>query len=255
MNTLLTVNNLSRDYLDPKTKNIFHAIKNISFTVKQGQIISFVGPNGAGKTTLLKCISNYLVPTSGSVNFLQTNLLKYPKKARQNLGIVFGGDRGFYNLASARDNLEFFARLLNVKEKYIKENVEDALNTVNLTKVADKNVGTYSKGMLQRLHIARGLVNKPKLLMLDEPTAGLDVESVLTIRKLIKNLANQGCGIILTSHNMEDIENLADQIYLIGAGIIHYAGNLNGVKKFAHVKSSSSLTDAYLAIANQLKRK
>lgn len=253
--TLLQAKNITRYYSDSKNKTNFLAIKDISFSVHSGEIISFVGPNGAGKTTLLKCISNYLVPTSGTVNILETDLLKHPEEARQHLGIVFGGERGFYNLATARDNLEFFARLLNVKEKDINKNVEEALNIVNLTEVADKNVASYSKGMLQRLHIARGLVNKPKILILDEPTAGLDVESVLTIRKLIKTLAKGGSGIILTSHNMEDIENLADKIYLIGAGKIHYAGTLTGVKKFAKVDSSSSLTDAYLAIADQLKRK
>lgn len=253
--TLLQAKNITRYYQDNRNKSKFLAIENISFSLHSGEIISFVGPNGAGKTTLLKCISNYLIPSSGSINILEVNLLKHPRKARQNLGIVFGGDRGFYNSATARDNLEFFARLLNVKEKDIHINVNKALNIVNLEEVADKNVASYSKGMLQRLHIARGLVNNPKILMLDEPTAGLDVESVLTIRKLIKDLANQGCGIILTSHNMQDIESLADKIYLIGAGKIHYAGNLTGIRNFAHVDSSSSLTDAYLAIANQLKRK
>ncbi|TSO25537.1 ABC transporter ATP-binding protein [Lactobacillus sp. LL6] len=254
-NTVLKANNISRYYTDEKTKESFHAIEDISFSVHQGEVVSFVGPNGAGKTTLLKSISNYLVPTSGTVEIMGINLLHHPKKARQNLGVVFGGDRGFYNNASARDNLEFFARLLDVKEKDIKHNVSEALETVNLLDVADKNASTYSKGMLQRLHIARGLVNKPQILMLDEPTVGLDIESVIAIRDLVKKLADSGCGIILTSHNMNDIETLADKIFLIGGGKIHYEGSLEGVKQFAKVDNNASLADAYLAISDELKRK
>ena len=144
---------------------------------------------------------------------------------------------------------------LGVKERHIKSNVQHALETVNLANVADKKAGSYSKGMLQRLHIARGLVNHPKILMLDEPTAGLDIESVISIRKLVKKLANDGCGIILTSHDMTDIETLADRIFLIGGGKIYYEGSITGVKEFAHVDETASLTDAYLAVANKLKRK
>lgn len=97
-----------------------------------------------------------------------------------------------------------------MKEKDVKNNVREALEIVNLVDVADEEAASYSKGMLQRLHIARGLVSKPQILMLDEPTAGLDVESVMTVRKLIRSLANKGRAIILTSHNMADIENLAE---------------------------------------------
>lgn len=254
-NLVLKANNIIRYYIDPKTKTSFHAIEDISFNVYAGEVVSFVGPNGAGKTTLLKSISNYLVPNSGQVEIMGIDLLKNPKRARRNLGVVFGGDRGFYSNASARDNLEFFARLVDVKEKDIKQNVEEALATVNLLDVADKKAGTFSKGMLQRLHIARSLVNQPKILMLDEPTAGLDIESVLAIRKLVKHLAKTGCGIILTSHNMNDIETLADRIFLIGGGRIHYQGNLEGLKTFAQVDQNANLTQAYLAISEDLKRK
>lgn len=253
-NIVLQANKITRYYKE-KNKPTFHAIDDISFSVHEGEVVSFVGPNGAGKTTLLKSISNYLVPTSGTIEIMGIDLLKYPKKARRNLGVVFGGDRGFYNSATARDNLEFFARLLDVKERDIKQNVQEALEIVNLADVAEKNAGAFSKGMMQRLHIARGLVNKPKILMLDEPTVGLDIESVLAIRSLVKKLAASGCGIILTSHNMNDIETLADRIFLIGSGRIHYEGSLEGVKEFAKVDSNASLADAYLAVAEQLKRK
>ena len=252
--TVLKADKITRYYKE-KGKPTFHAIEDISFSVHEGEVVSFVGPNGAGKTTLLKSISNYLVPTSGKIEIMGTDLLRYPKKARRSLGVVFGGDRGFYNSATARDNLEFFARLLDVKERDIKKNVQGALEIVNLADVAEKNAGSFSKGMTQRLHIARGLVNKPKILMLDEPTVGLDIESVLAIRSLVKKLAASGCGIILTSHNMDDIETLADKIFLIGSGKIHYEGSLEGVKEFAKVDSNASLADAYLAVAEQLKRK
>lgn len=251
--TIFKAHNITRYY---KEKNsIFRAVNGISFELHAGEVISFVGPNGAGKTTLIKSISNYLIPNSGQIEVDGIDLSKSPRQARKKMGIVFGGDRGFYNNASARDNLEFFARIIGVKEKDVKSNVQQALKTVNLTHVADKNAGSYSKGMLQRLHIARGLVNHPQILMLDEPTAGLDVESVISIRKLVKKLVNEGRGIILTSHNMTDIETLADRIFLIGGGKIHYEGSITGLKQFAHVDETASLTDAYLAVADELKRK
>lgn len=253
-NIVLSAKNVKR-YYENENKEQFHAVDEISFNLHRGEIISFVGPNGAGKTTLLKSISNYLLPTSGEIKIKGIDLLKNPRKARSELGVVFGGDRGFYNYASARANLEFFARLLNVKEKDVKNNVQEALEIVNLADVADENAASYSKGMLQRLHIARGLVSKPQILMLDEPTAGLDVESVMTVRKLIKTLADEGRAIILTSHNMADIENLAEKIYLIGSGKIHFSGTVNEIKKFAHVDANTSLEEAYLAIAPTLKRK
>lgn len=252
-NTIFKAHNITRYYKEKN--NVFHAVNGISFELHAGEVISFVGPNGAGKTTLIKSISNYLVPNSGQIEVDGIDLSKKPRQARRKMGIVFGGDRGFYNNASARDNLEFFARILGVKEKNIKSNAQQALETVNLAHVADKKAGSYSKGMLQRLHIARGLVNHPQILMLDEPTAGLDVESVISIRKLIKKLANEGRGIILTSHDMTDIETLADRIFLIGGGKIRYEGSIAGVKQFAHVDETASLTDAYLAVADKLKRK
>ena len=245
-NTIFKADNITRDYKDKK--KTFHAIKNISFELHAGEVISFVGPNGAGKTTLIKSISNYLVPTSGQVEVEGVDLIKYPRKARKKMGIVFGGDRGFYYGATARENLEFFARVVGVKERNIKSNVQEALKTVNL-------VSAYSKGMLQRLHIARGLVNHPKILMLDEPTAGLDIESVISIRQLVKRIASEKRGIILTSHNMSDIESLADRIFLIGGGMIHFEGSIQEVKKFAGVENNASLADAYLAVADQLKRR
>lgn len=254
-NIVLQANNIKRYFKDKKAKKFFHAVDGISFELHKGEVISFVGPNGAGKTTLLKSISGYLIPTSGNVEIMGIDLQKRPRQARQYLGVVFGGDQGFYNNASAWDNLAFFGRLLNVKERDLAANVKQALQTVDLLDVANKNVGSYSKGMLQRLHIARGLVNKPQILMLDEPTAGLDVESVITVRKLIKRLAKSGRAIILTSHNMSDIETLADKVYLIGSGVIHYSGSIAGVKKYAKVKPEATLTQAYLAVAPSLKRK
>ena len=158
-NIIFKALNITRFY---KEKNdIFHAVSGISFELHAGEVISFVGPNGAGKTTLIKSISNYLIPNLGQIEVEGIDLTKKPRQARKQMGIVFGGDRGFYNNATARDNLEFFARILGVKERHIKSNVQHALETVNLANVADKKAGSYSKGMLQRLHIARGLVNHP----------------------------------------------------------------------------------------------
>lgn len=248
-NTVLQAQHISRHY------GTFKAVDDISFNLNAGEIISFLGPNGAGKTTLLKIISNYLAPSSGSVEICGISLSKHPRQARQKLGVVFGGEHGFYERASARDNLAFFARLMGVKEKEIKIKVEKALKIVNLWDVAEKECGKFSRGMKQRLHIARGLVHDPEILLLDEPTASLDVESVHAIRELIVAIAKTGKSIILTSHMLEDIDTTADKIYLIGGGKIHYAGSPLGIREFAKVSASQSLEEAYLALADTLKRR
>lgn len=253
-NIVLQADNIKKYFKTKKNKEQFKAVDGISFKVHAGEIVSFVGPNGAGKTTLIKCISNYLVPNVGSVSIMGLDLSKNTMLARRKLGVVFGGDLGFYNAASARDNLEFFARILDVPEKNIKHNVEHALEIVELQDVAQNNVRSFSKGMLQRLHIARGIVNDPQILLLDEPTAGLDVESVMIIRNFIKKLAVNNKGIILTSHNMSDIETLADKLFLIGAGKIYASGSIDEIKRLAGEDSSISLEQTYLKIADKLKR-
>ncbi len=254
MDVGISLKNITREF---KTKQeTFVAVNDVSFSVNKGEIFSIVGPNGAGKTTLVKMLSNYLLPTSGEIMIDEVDVLKSGFK-NIDFSVVFGGEQGFYNNVSALDNLLFFARIQNVSSHKIKENALSALKRVNLSDVASKHVGKFSRGMKQRLHIARAIVNDPSYILLDEPTIGLDVEIAYEIRKLIHELRSNNTTVILTSHDMSEIESLADRILILGAGQVHFIGKTDEFITFVNDKmqcSCNNLTEAYLQYSSMLKR-
>lgn len=252
---MLKVSNLTREFTSKTEK--FVAVKDVSFQVEKGQIVALLGPNGAGKTTTVKMIAGYLSPTSGNVFIdgvdtgVVTNLLQ------DKVATVFGGELGFYARSTAFDNLKFFAILFKIPRNERSKRIEKALKAVKLFDVSNKKVGAFSRGMRQRLHIARALLKDTDIILLDEPTSGLDVEIAHEIRELIRTLANNGKTILLTSHTMSEIESLADRVLLIGAGKIVHDGTiasivaLSGVTK---VNRPATLEESYLALADELRR-
>lgn len=249
----LAIKNLSKIYNDNGKK--FVALDDVSFDIKKGEIIALLGPNGAGKTTIVSIIGGYLLPTSGSAIINGQDIIK--TKSRDNIGVSFGGDLGFYGRATAKQNMSFFADLAKVPHRKQKEEIERVLDIVNLKDDMNKKVQFFSKGMKQRIHIARALLGNPQLLLLDEPTDGLDVEIATNIRKVVKNLAQSGISILLTSHMMSEVEALADQIILLGAGKIHAKGTVEDIVDLSQVKRidrPATLEESYLALAPQLRR-
>jgi len=246
MNTL-TVKNLSKSYgkITP-----FQAVKDVSFNITPGEIVSLVGPNGAGKTTIVSMIGGYIEKTAGEiwVNGKQDHY-------KNDIGVSFGGDLGFYGNVSAYDNLNFYADLANVPFRQRKHEVHRVLDIVSLTDVKNKQVKFFSKGMNQRLHIAKSLLNKPSLLLLDEPTNGLDVEIAKEIRDTIKKLTvEENVSILLTSHIMGEIETLSNRIILIGGGSLKFEGSVADIIHYSGLPKGSTLEDAYLSIAPSLRR-
>ena len=170
-------------------------------------------------------LSTLLVPTSGYIYIDNIDALKYSYKVKRNLSLVSGGERMLYYKLTARENLEYFGRLYNLSYQELKVKIEQLLSFVRLEEKADQVVETFSQGMRQRLQIARGLINDPKYIFMDEPTLGLDYSISHEIRKSIKILAEQqGKGILLTSHYLQDIEALCDYLYLIDNGQIIFEG-------------------------------
>lgn len=233
----------------------FIALDDVSFNIKQGEIVALLGPNGAGKTTIVSIIGGYLLPTSGSVIVDGQDIIK--TRSRDNIGVSFGGDLGFYGRATAKQNLSFFADLANIPYRKQKKEIERVLDLVNLTSDMNKKVQFFSKGMKQRMHIARALLGNPKLLLLDEPTDGLDVEIATNIRKVIKDLSQNNISILLTSHMMSEVEALSNQIILLGAGKIYAKGTVEKIIKMSNVKRidrPATLEESYLALASKLRR-
>lgn len=243
----LHVENISKIY---GKKDKFAAVNNVSFDINPGEIVSLIGPNGAGKTTIVSMIGGYIEKTSGKI-LVNEKLKNY----KNDIGVSFGGDLGFYGNVSAYDNLNFYADLANVPYKERKKEVHRVLEIVSLGDVKNKKVKYFSKGMNQRLHIAKSLLNSPSLLLLDEPTNGLDVEVAKEIRDTIKKLTiEENVSILLTSHIMGEIETLSDRIILIGGGNIKFEGSLMDIINYSGLPDGTSLEDAYLSIAPNLRR-
>lgn len=220
----------------------FIAVDDVSLSVRAGEVLCLLGPNGAGKTTTVKMLSTLLTPTSGTVSIDGVDAVATPGAARSCLGLVLGGERGFYLRASAWDNLHFFADVLGVHRPARTRRVVDALEAVGLSDRARDPVEAFSRGMRQRLHIARGLLNAPKVLLLDEPTTGLDPEIARDIRDLVRGLALQGTAVLLTTHYMAEAEQLATSLALIMSGRIVIEGDVNDVIARSGVNTVTTLS-------------
>ncbi|RAN60226.1 ABC transporter ATP-binding protein [Dolosigranulum pigrum] len=252
---ILDVNHLKKVY--KQGKEPFVAVADVSMTIHEGEIVALIGPNGAGKTTTVSMIGGYLLPTSGDILLEGKSIIKTSSKHKPKIGVVFGGHSGFYGRATLVDNLSFFADLVRIPPKEHEQEVARVLKLVDLYDVREKEAHQLSTGMMQRLHIARAMLGNPSLLLLDEPTTGLDVEIAKEVRDTIKKLAQQGMAILLTSHIMSEIEVLADRIYLIGGGQIKHEGTVADIldlAKVTHIDRPATLEESYLSIAPTLKR-
>lgn len=200
-----------------KTKEIT-ALKDVNLDVEQGELFGLLGPNGAGKTTMTKVLSTILLPTEGQAWVLGHDVVREAAALRSRIGIIFGGERGLYWRLSGRDNVQYFADLYKVSPSDARERVPKLLEMVGLADRADERVENYSRGMKQRLHIARGLVNDPQLIFMDEPTLGLDPVAAREMRDVIRNLQAAGRTIFLTSHYMFEMEVLCDRVAVLNKG-------------------------------------
>jgi len=253
MENVLEVQHLSKTFVTHKDS--FHAVTDVSFGIRPGEIVSLLGPNGAGKTTIVSMVGGYLLPTSGTV--LINGIDRYKTREKPKVGVVLGGDLGFYGRASAQANLLFFADLARIPRREQRQEVQRVLQVVDLANVAGKKVQFFSKGMRQRLHIARALLGNPPLLLLDEPTSGLDVEIANELHQTIRQLADGGVAVLLTSHTMSEIEMLADRVLLFGAGKIFTTGTIAEIvaqSKVHHIDRAATLEESYLALAPMLRR-
>ena len=196
------------------------AVRGISFEVGRGEMFGLLGPNGAGKTTTIKMLITLLLPTSGAARVLGLDVVRDAKAVRGRIGYVFGGDRGLYERLSARDNLRYFAELYGVAGKEQRIRIDGVLELVGLKGREEERVEGYSRGMRQRLHIARGLLHDPEVIFLDEPTIGVDPVGARELRATIGDLIAAGKTVLLTTHYMFEADVLCDRIAVIAQGQI-----------------------------------
>ena len=220
---VLEVSNLSKKYGDSEV------VKRISFVVKEGEILGFLGPNGAGKSTTINILATALKPTAGQIKFMDRDILTNNKEYKTSIGIVPQSLAIFENLP-AIENVKYFASFYGLKGENLKNKSEEALKMVGLLDRANDLPKTYSGGMKRRLNIACALAHNPKLLILDEPTVGIDPQSRNHILESIKSLRNNGTTIIYTTHYMEEVEAISDRAIILDKGEIIAEGTLENLK-------------------------
>jgi ABC-2 type transport system ATP-binding protein len=199
---------------------IVNAVDGISFEVKKGELFGLLGPNGAGKTTTVKMLTTLLIPTSGSARIEDMDIVRDADKIRSHIGFIFGGERGLYWRLSGVDNLRYFASLYYVDPDVAKKRIPYLMKLVGLEDRGKEKVEGYSRGMKQRLHIARALIHDPEILFLDEPTIGLDPVGAREMRQMVLNLQSENKTILLTTHYMFEADALCQRIAVINHGRI-----------------------------------
>lgn len=213
---MISVKNLTKEF---KTVT---AVENISFDIDESEIFAFLGPNGAGKTTTIRMLSTLISPTSGSITIDGKDPKTNGEYIRSMIGLLTEAP-GLYEKISAYDNLDYFSSFYDIPDKKRKANIEKYLKMFGLWQRKDDPAGTYSKGMKQKLALTRALIHEPRILFLDEPTAGLDPESAHMVRNFIQSLKKERTTVFLCTHNLTEASNLSDRVCFIKKKIIRIA--------------------------------
>ncbi|MFD4790022.1 ATP-binding cassette domain-containing protein [Streptomyces sp. NPDC058459] len=233
---IVEVHGIHRSYqtrtgLFKRERTVVEAVRDVSFSIEQGEVFGLLGPNGAGKTTTVKILTTLLLPDRGSVRVAGCDVVSDARKVRHQIGYVFGGDRGLYDRLSAMDNLRYFADLYGIPARSQQARIAELLELVGLSGREKERVEGFSRGMRQRLHIARGLLHDPDVLFLDEPTIGIDPVGARELRSTVRTLMEAGKTILLTTHYMFEADELCDRIAVIRGGSLVAEGTPDDLKK------------------------
>jgi ABC-2 type transport system ATP-binding protein len=205
------------------------AVKDVSFAISPGEIFGLLGPNGAGKTTTIRCLCTLSTPDAGTVEVSGLSVLDNPRVARQRLGYI-AQEVALDKVLTGRELLQLQADLYHIPSKVARDRIEQMIALLELTDWADKKSGTYSGGLKKRLDLALGLLHQPDVLVLDEPTVGLDIETRSAVWQFLRQLQASGTTVLLTSHYLEEVDALADQVAIIDQGTVIATGTPSALK-------------------------
>ncbi|NEA29551.1 ABC transporter ATP-binding protein [Actinomadura bangladeshensis] len=228
------------------------ALDDLTLAVEPNEIHGLLGPNGAGKTTLVKILSTVLLPSGGSARILGRDVVADTRAVRSLVGLVLGGDRGLYDRLSARRNLLFWGALYRLDARTTRERADALLERVGLADRADDRVERFSRGMRQRLHLARGLLHEPRVLFLDEPTSGLDPVAAGAFRRLVLDLRAEGRTFLLATHDMDEATALCDRVTLIDRGRMLLSADTARVGRFLGERECVDFTHPDPSVADGL---
>jgi sodium transport system ATP-binding protein len=227
---------------DPRLKGrFFHSVQDVSFRCEKGQVLGLLGPNGAGKTTTLRMLSTALKPDAGSVAINTIDVLKNPIMARKKIGFL-SGSTGLYGRLSGRENIHYFGQLHGMTENAIKQKIDELADLLDMHSFLDRRSENFSTGMKQKTSIARAVVHQPEVVILDEPTTGLDIMATQTVLDFIRGLKEQGTPVIFSTHHLDEVAELCDRVTVIDQGITKFDGDL---KTFGEL-AEGSLHQAFL---------
>jgi ABC-2 type transport system ATP-binding protein len=207
------------------------ALDSISFQVPKGTVFGLLGPNGAGKTTVIRILSTLLIPNSGKATVAGYDVVKEASKVRRRISLILGGERGLYGRLTGKENLRYFAALNHLSPALTNSRISEMLEKVGLASDSNRPVEQYSRGMRQRLHVARGLLSDPEIIFMDEPTIGLDPVGAQELRQMVPELVSQGKTILLTTHYMSEADELSDCVAIIDKGSIIASGTPSEIKR------------------------
>lgn len=221
---MIEVINLSKEFKNMK------AVDNISFKVQNGEIVGLLGENGAGKTTTLRMLATMLKATSGTAKINGFDIVMDSQKVRGEVGILFGGEVGLYDRLTARENIRYFSQLNGINKEKTEKSIEYLVKMLEMGEYIDRRVGKFSRGMKQKVAIARSIVHEPTVMLFDEPTAGLDITAARIVQDFIMKCKQDNRAIIFSSHSMTEVEKLCDRIVIIHKGRLLEEGTVEALK-------------------------
>lgn len=243
---MIEVKNLSKQF-----KKV-NAVDNISFTVNEGEIVGLLGENGAGKTTTLRMLATMLKPTGGTAVINGFDIIKEPSEVRGNIGILFGGEVGLYDRLTAKENIKYFAELNGMSKEATEKSIEYLSNMLEMNEYLNRRVGKFSRGMKQKVAIARSIVHEPGVMLFDEPTAGLDVTASRIVQDFILKCRQEKKAIVFSSHSMSEVEKLCDRIVIIHKGRILETGTVDDLKS---KYNSDDMEDIFMRLVGDKNEK
>jgi ABC-2 type transport system ATP-binding protein len=225
---IIHIENLTKDFGAVK------AVNDLSLDVKQGVALGFLGPNGAGKTTTIKILTNLIKATSGKAHMLGVDVTKKPREALANVGAVVETPE-FYPFLTPVETLSYLGKIRGMDAKEISTRSEELLRTVKLTEWKDKRIGKFSKGMKQRLAIAQALLHEPEILILDEPTTGLDPRGMVEVREILNHLRTEGYTLFMSSHLLPEVQEVCSHVAVIDYGKLLVYDSVEKLSKMANM--------------------
>ncbi|MFC3120553.1 ABC transporter ATP-binding protein [Agaribacter flavus] len=236
-----------QDKKDPRLQGrFFHSVKNVQLYCEQGEVLGLLGPNGAGKTTTLRVLSTALQADEGSIFIGDTDVINNPVEARKKIGFL-SGSTGLYGRLTGRENIAYFGRLNGMSDADISAKVEQLADQLDMHTFLDRRSENYSTGMKQKTSIARAVVHNPKVVVLDEPTTGLDIMAANTVIEFIKSLKAAGVPVIFSTHHLDEVSELCDKVAVIDYGETSFEGSVDEFKQ----QSNEGLHAAFMACLNR----